>query len=69
MAISKRLRFEVLRRDNHMCRYCGRGAPDVALTVDHVVPVALGGHSDPTNLVTACVDNQPSADGDSARPN
>jgi hypothetical protein len=56
MAVSKRLRYEVLRRDNHACRYCGRSAPDVELTVDHVVPVALGGTDDPANLVTACSD-------------
>jgi hypothetical protein len=56
MAVSKRLRFEILRRDNHACRYCGRSAPDVALTVDHVVPVTLGGSDHPTNLVTACTD-------------
>lgn len=56
MAVSKRLRFEVLRRDNHTCRYCGGSAPDVALTVDHVVPVALSGSDDPSNLVAACRD-------------
>lgn len=56
MAVSKRLRFEVLRRDNHACRYCGASAPDAKLTVDHVTPVALGGSDDPTNLVTACAD-------------
>lgn len=56
MAISKRLRYEVLRRDNHTCRYCGARAPDVGLTIDHVVPVALGGSDAPSNLVTACVD-------------
>lgn len=54
MAVSKRLRYEILRRDNHTCRYCGRTAPTVPLRVDHVVPVALGGTDDPTNLVTAC---------------
>lgn len=54
MAVSKRLRFEILRRDNHACRYCGATAPDVALTVDHVVPSALGGDDKPANLVTAC---------------
>ncbi|MCF3939931.1 HNH endonuclease [Gordonia tangerina] len=54
--VSKRLRYEVLRRDNHQCRYCGGSAPDVALTVDHVVPVALGGSNDPSNLVAACKD-------------
>lgn len=56
MAVSKRLRFEILRRDNHACRYCGRSAPEVELTIDHVVPTALGGSDEPTNLVTACRD-------------
>ncbi|MEU2265017.1 HNH endonuclease [Streptomyces olindensis] len=54
MAVPKRLRFEILRRDNFACRYCGASAPNVELTVDHVTPVALGGTNDPTNLVTAC---------------
>lgn len=56
MAITKRLRYEVLRRDNYSCRYCGRSAPEVKLTVDHVVPVALGGSDEPSNLVAACAD-------------
>lgn len=56
MAVTKRLRYEILRRDNHTCRYCGGVAPDVKLTVDHVVPTALGGSDDATNLVTACAD-------------
>lgn len=54
MAVSRRLRFEVLRRDGHTCRYCGAQAPDVKLTVDHVTPTALGGKDEPGNLVTAC---------------
>jgi hypothetical protein len=53
--ISRRLRFEILRRDNHQCRYCGAAAPEATLTVDHVIPRALGGSDDPTNLVAACV--------------
>jgi len=56
MAVSKRLRYEILRRDNHPCRYCGAMAPDVPLTVDHVTPTALGGTDEPSNLVTACQD-------------
>lgn len=54
MAVSRRLRFEVLRRDRHQCRYCGGAAPAVELTVDHVIPVALGGSDQPDNLVAAC---------------
>lgn len=54
MAVSKRTRFEVLRRDNYTCRYC-RSAENL-LTVDHVTPVALGGSDDPDNLVAACRD-------------
>jgi HNH endonuclease len=54
MAVSRRLRFEILRRDGYTCRYCGASAPDVTLTVDHVNPSALGGEDRPENLVTAC---------------
>lgn len=54
MTVSKRTRFEVLRRDNHTCQYCGASAPDVKLQVDHVLPVALGGTDEPVNLTTAC---------------
>lgn len=56
MPVSKRVRYEVLRRDNHACRYCGGRAPDVPLVVDHVTPVALGGTDEPSNLVAACRD-------------
>lgn len=56
MAVSRRLRFEILRRDGHACRYCGAMAPDVKLTVDHVIPTALGGSDEASNLVTACQD-------------
>ncbi|MFE2710546.1 HNH endonuclease [Streptomyces mirabilis] len=56
MAVSKRLRYEILRRDNHACRYCGATAPGVKLNVDHVIPQALGGSDKPTNLVTSCAD-------------
>lgn len=54
MAVSKRLRFEIFRRDSHTCRYCGASAPDVPLRVDHVTPVALGGADTPDNLATSC---------------
>ena len=53
-----RLRFTVLQRDGFRCQYCGRTAadPGVVLHVDHVVPVAVGGATSASNLVTACAD-------------
>jgi hypothetical protein len=54
--ITKKLRFQILERDCFTCQYCGRRAPDVALEVDHRIPVASGGNNDPSNLVTACWD-------------
>lgn len=56
MSVSKRLRYEILRRDNFQCRYCGAAAPDVKLNVDHVIPKSLGGSDKPDNLVTSCAD-------------
>lgn len=55
-AVSKKLRFEVFKRDSFSCQYCGRMAPDVVLEVDHINPVSNGGDSDIMNLVTACKD-------------
>ena len=54
--ISKKLRFEVFKRDSFRCQYCGRSAPDVILEVDHIVPVAKGGKNDVMNLITSCRD-------------
>lgn len=54
MAVSKHLRYEILRRDNYTCQYCGARGPEVPLTVDHVTPTALGGTDTPGNLATAC---------------
>jgi len=53
-ALSKRTRFEVFKRDKFKCQYCGRSAPDIALHVDHVMPVSEGGGNEITNLVTSC---------------
>lgn len=52
--ISKKLRFEVFKRDKFTCQYCGRMAPDVVLEVDHINPVKEGGTNDILNLITSC---------------
>ncbi len=56
MPVSKRLRYEVLRRDNYTCRYCGASAPWVLLEIDHVLPRSEGGTDAPGNLQVLCAD-------------
>jgi len=52
--ISKKLRFEVFKRDSFRCQYCGAAAPEAVLVIDHVTPVVNGGKSDILNLITSC---------------
>jgi hypothetical protein len=48
------LRFQVLKRDNNTCVYCGSKPPDAVLEVDHINPRSKGGATDLSNLVTSC---------------
>jgi hypothetical protein len=50
------LRFNVLRRDNYTCQYCGRSAPDVELHIDHKVPWKIVKEHNIENLVVSCRD-------------
>lgn len=54
--LSKKIRFEVFKRDKFTCQYCGRMSPDVILEVDHLTPVSKGGNDDMINLITSCRD-------------
>ena len=54
--ITKKTRFEVFKRDNFTCQYCGKMAPDVILEIDHIIPVSEGGDNELPNLVTSCRD-------------
>ena len=54
-SLSKRLRFEVFKRDSFRCQYCGATAPEIVLHVDHIDPRAKGGDDDITNLITSCL--------------
>lgn len=57
MAIGAKQRFEILKRDDFKCRYCGAGVSSGAVMhVDHVVPRSKGGYDGDTNLVAACSD-------------
>lgn len=53
-SLSKRVRFEVFKRDAFMCQYCGAHPPGTILHVDHIEAVANGGPNDMDNLITAC---------------
>lgn len=51
---SKKVRFDVFKRDGFKCQYCGAHPPAVMLHVDHIHPVAEGGTNDLDNLITSC---------------
>lgn len=55
-ALSKKTRFNVFKRDEFRCCYCGNHPPHVILEVDHIVPVASYGGNDMDNLITSCFD-------------
>lgn len=51
----RRIKFNrknVLRRDGFRCQYCGRQRSD--LTIDHVIPIAVGGKHAWENVVACC---------------
>lgn len=52
--ISKKMRFEIFKRDGFKCQYCGAHPPGVLLHVDHIHPVAEGGSNEEENLITSC---------------
>jgi 5-methylcytosine-specific restriction endonuclease McrA len=47
-------RRNIFARDGNRCQYCGHRFPTSELSLDHVVPRALGGQSTWENLVCAC---------------
>jgi hypothetical protein len=54
MSLSTKQRFDILKRDNFRCQYCGRTSDHARLEVDHIHPKSEGGSDDPGNLITAC---------------
>lgn len=50
--IDQNVTWSVFRRDNYICRYCGKN--DVPLTVDHLILHHEGGPSVEANLLSAC---------------
>jgi len=52
--VSQKTRFDVFKRDDFTCQYCGRKSPEVILEVDHITPRSKGGSDDIGNLITSC---------------
>lgn len=50
--IDMQVSWNVFRRDDYTCRYCGRD--DVPLTVDHIVLWEDGGETLEDNLISSC---------------
>lgn len=53
-ALSGDTQQKIWVRDEFKCVYCGRKMGDVLLTIDHFIPLELGGINDETNYVSAC---------------
>lgn len=49
------LRRKIMERDDYTCQICGKRMRDgVGLHIDHIIPVAKGGKSVPSNLQVLC---------------
>lgn len=53
-AISGAVQQKVWAQDGFRCQFCGNHMGDAQLTVDHWIPLELGGANDTTNYITAC---------------
>lgn len=49
--------FSIFLRDGFSCIYCGKSSIEdkVKLTIDHIIPLALGGKAEMNNIITACM--------------
>jgi len=53
--IRKSKRWTIYTHNNYQCAYCGQSLFDIdMLTLDHLVPIELGGTNHGSNLVCAC---------------
>ncbi|MBO6006635.1 MAG: HNH endonuclease, partial [Aeriscardovia sp.] len=53
--LTPKLRQEIMERDNYTCQICGKYMPDkVGLQIDHIIPIAKGGKTVPSNLQVLC---------------
>lgn len=53
--VSNELRQEIFERDGYTCVICGSTEKE-SLEIDHIMPIAKGGKTEPDNLQTLCHD-------------
>jgi 5-methylcytosine-specific restriction endonuclease McrA len=47
-------RIAILRRDRQECRHCGAIAKNIAMEIDHIIPLSRGGRDIFSNLQALC---------------
>lgn len=55
--LNKKMREDILKRDNYTCQKCGNSIynePNLLLEVDHIIPISKGGKTEESNLQTLC---------------
>ena len=56
--LSKKIKQEILLRDNYTCQNCGKKSEtlsqDIKLHIDHIIPLSKGGTNEPSNLRVLC---------------
>lgn len=53
-SMSGSLRYDILAKSKGVCVACGAKSQDAFLHVDHIIPVSLGGVTEPDNLQALC---------------
>ena len=49
-----KLRFNLFRKHNFQCVYCGKKPPKTELQIDHKIPISRGGTHKKENLTVSC---------------
>ena len=55
--LNNSLRYDIMKRDNFRCVYCGKSPAtnsNVELQIDHTIPISKGGTNNIDNLKTIC---------------
>ncbi|MCE5345382.1 MAG: HNH endonuclease [Bacteroidales bacterium] len=53
-SISKKVRYEVFKRDSFKCQHCGKSAPDIILVVEQIKNISENGDNNILDLVASC---------------